>query len=80
MKCVTHLIYQGADIDMADCKAQTPLFVAVKNKHLDCVRALLELGANSNGNVQSLCTPLYIAAMDGFLEGVRVGAAVIVAF
>lgn len=65
-------MWHGAKVDIADIKAQTPLFVAIKNRHIDSVRALLEAGANANGNQNSLCSPAYIAAMDGFADGISV--------
>ena len=54
-------------------QAQTSLFVAVKNRHLRCVQLLLRHNANPNGDLSCLCTPLYVAAMDGNLEVVQVG-------
>lgn len=71
-ECVRHLLWHGARVDVADIKAQTPLFVATKNRHIDCVCALLEAGADPNGNQNSLCSPAYIAAMDGFADGISV--------
>ncbi len=53
-------------------QAQTSLFVAVKNRHLRCVQLLLHYGANPNGDLSCLCTPLYVAAMDGNLAAVQV--------
>jgi len=62
------LLEHGADVNVPDIKAQTPLTMAVKNRHLNCVHALLVAGANPNGDARSLCSPLYIAAMDGFKD------------
>jgi len=42
--------------------------MAVKNQHIQCVRALLVAGANANGDARSLCSPLYIAAMNGYKD------------
>jgi len=42
--------------------------MAVKNQHFNCVHALLVAGANPNGDARSLCSPLYIAAMNGYVE------------
>jgi ankyrin repeat protein len=44
--------------------------MAVKNRHFECVRALLNAGANPNGDERSLCSPLYIASMDGFTDAI----------
>lgn len=63
--CVELLVQHGADVNVPDIKAQTPLTMAVKNRHIKCVRALLVSGANPNGDARSLCSPLYIAAMNG---------------
>ena len=41
--CVRYLIEQGADVNVSDIKAQTALYVAVKNKHLNCVKLLLKV-------------------------------------
>ena len=52
-------------MNVVDIKGQTPLFVAVKNNHIGCVRILLNAGADPNGSKDCLCTPLYVAAMQG---------------
>jgi len=59
------LVHYGADVNVPDIKAQTPLTMAVKNRHIKCVLALLLAGANPNGDARSLCSPMYIAAMNG---------------
>jgi len=64
--CLEMLICHGADLDVPDIKAQTPLMMAVKNQHINCVSALLLAGANPNGDARSLCSPVYIAAMNGY--------------
>jgi microcompartment protein CcmK/EutM len=69
---VEYLVLQGSDVDLVDVKCQTSLYMAVKHKHLECIKILLRAGANPNGDLMSLCTPLYIAAMDGYYEGVMV--------
>ena len=60
------LIQHGADVNVPDIKAQTPLMMAVKNQHIKCVHTLLVAGANPNGDARSLCSPVYIAAMNGY--------------
>ncbi len=42
-ECVRYLVEQKADVNVSDIKAQTALYVAVKNKHLKCVRILLQV-------------------------------------
>ncbi len=66
------LIGHGADVNKSDIKAQTPLFVAIKKHHAGCVWRLLEAGANPEGDSQNLCTPIYVASMEGFYEGLKV--------
>ena len=66
------LLSYNAEIDISDIKAQTPLAAAVKNKHLGCVRHLVEAGANPDGDRQNLSSPLYLAAMMGDLAIVQV--------
>ncbi|KAI8500767.1 Ankyrin Repeat [Branchiostoma belcheri] len=65
------LVRNKAKLNFPDVKAQTPVLLAVKGRHVGCVRILLEAGANPNGWQNSLCTPLYQAALDGSLEIVR---------
>jgi len=66
--CLELLLQHGADVNVPDIKAQTPLTMAVKNQHIKCVHALLVAGANPNGDARSLCSPLYIAAMNGYKD------------
>ena len=56
-------------MDKVDVKAQTPLFVAMVNQHWECAEALLEAGADPNGNEKNLCTPLAVMAQRGYYEG-----------
>ena len=72
VECVRLLVHHGADVNLPDVKAQSPLMMAVKNRHIACVRELLLNGSNPNGDQNSLCSPLYIAAMDGFTEALQV--------
>jgi len=68
LDCLQLLVQYGADVNVPDIKAQTPLTMAVKNHHIKCVHALLIAGANANGDARSLCSPLYIAAMNGYKD------------
>ena len=63
------LLENGAQVDKVDVKAQTPLFVAMVNQHWECAEALLEAGADPNGNEKNLCTPLAVMAQRGYYEG-----------
>lgn len=68
---MAYLITQGAEVDLVDVKGQTALYVAVVNGHLECVRILLEAGANPNGSRHHRSTPLYHAARVGRLDVLR---------
>ena len=63
------MLENGAQVDKVDVKAQTPLFVAMVNQHWECAEALLEAGADPNGNEKNLCTPLAVMAQRGYYEG-----------
>ena len=60
------LLENDAQVDKADVKAQTPLFVAAVNQHWECAKILLEAGADPNGNEKNLCTPLAVMAQRGY--------------
>ena len=77
--CVVFLVKCGAEVNIPDVKGQTPLFVAVKNKHSQCVWYLLRAGADPNGNSHNICAPLYLAANDGYLEGIKVQCVLLLA-
>ena len=66
-------------MDKVDVKAQTPLFVAMVNQHWECAEALLEAGADPNGNEKNLCTPLAVMAQRGYYEGMYVRVTKVVA-
>ena len=69
---VDRLIRCGALLDKPDIKMRTALSVAVKRRHSACMHSLLNAGADPNGDAGCLTTPLYEAAMDGYLDGVKV--------
>lgn len=52
---------QGANIDILDAINETPLFKAIKHKHLDVVKLLTENGANLNWRAGRNNNPLYNA-------------------
>jgi len=68
---VTELLQQGAEVDVEDIKAQTPVFIALVNQHWDTAKVLLEHGANPNGSMRNLCSPLSILCQRGFHEGIQ---------
>ena len=60
-QCARHLIDAGADVDLADPKNVTPLFLAVDNLHFDTAKVLIGAGANPNKWDWQGRTPLYSA-------------------
>lgn len=47
------------------------MFTAVSGKHLDCVVALLNAGADPNGSQYNNCSPVLIAAREGDVDVLR---------
>ena len=43
-ECIAALVAAGADVNLCDVKAQTPLFSAIASNHLECARLLLQAG------------------------------------
>lgn len=70
-ECVKCLLLNGADVDIPDVKAQTPLLSALKGNHLQCAHELLNHGANPNGNLMHMTAPLYFVAMQGCYNGMK---------
>ncbi|CAM9973446.1 unnamed protein product, partial [Hapterophycus canaliculatus] len=62
----------AADLEAVTYEGFTPLHVAVQVKQPAVVRALIEAGANFNSRTPTGQTPLYTAAMRGYLDVVRV--------
>jgi ankyrin repeat protein len=74
-KVAAALMQQGAAVDGADNEGCTPLMRAVMKNHAEVARVVLDHGANPDVVVQTGDTPLYplfIAAMDGYDDVVRV--------
>ncbi|KAM9321275.1 ankyrin repeat and SOCS box protein 11 [Gastrophryne carolinensis] len=70
-ECAEMLVAYGADIDKEVQNSGTPLYLACAHQKTDCVRKLLELGANVNrGNF--LDTPLHAAARKSSEEIIKV--------
>ncbi len=61
LECARALIDGGANIDLADPKNVTPLFLSIDNFHFDVAKLLLEAGANPNKWDWLGRTPLYSA-------------------
>jgi ankyrin repeat protein len=56
----------GADVNKADVKGASPLFVAAQNGHLEVLRCLLQdFGADVNQATIGGTTPMMIAAQHG---------------
>jgi ankyrin repeat protein len=67
------LISQGGDMNVKDARyGRTPVFIAAKNGHVECIRVLHGLGANVNLCGSNGCSPVYIAAELGHVECTRV--------
>ncbi|RYP61448.1 hypothetical protein DL770_009789 [Monosporascus sp. CRB-9-2] len=70
MAIVKLLVKHGADIEAKNERA-TPLTKAAANGDLECVRYLVELGADVNVRGPQDTTPLMFAARGGYLSCVR---------
>ncbi|XP_072532715.1 ankyrin repeat and SOCS box protein 12a isoform X1 [Salminus brasiliensis] len=71
LRCLQLLLAHGAEVDSVDVKAQTPLFSAVCGRYLGCVLALLRAGADPNGNLRNVGSPVLTAAREGDAEILR---------
>eukprot|EP01084_Bolivina_argentea_P070597 128373_1 len=60
------------DIDKSDIKGFTALYVASQNNHTFIVKLLLQNGADTNPTNNRGAAPLWIAALHGHVEVVRV--------
>lgn len=69
--CVRLLLDFGAMIDSSDIKAQTPLFLALRNQHLEVARILLMHNASPDGDLANAATPLSHAAWHGQNEAIK---------
>ncbi|XP_040517032.1 ankyrin repeat and SOCS box protein 11 isoform X4 [Gallus gallus] len=66
-ECMEVLLAHGVDIDQEDLQYGTLLYVACMYQRTDCVKKLLELGANVNAG-KRLDTPLHAAARKSSAE------------
>nr|XP_009938945.1 PREDICTED: ankyrin repeat and SOCS box protein 11 isoform X2 [Opisthocomus hoazin] len=66
-ECMEILLAHEVDIDQEDLQHGTPLYVACTYQRTDCVKKLLELGANVNAG-KRLDTPLHAAARKSSVE------------
>ncbi|XP_008947150.1 PREDICTED: ankyrin repeat and SOCS box protein 11 isoform X2 [Merops nubicus] len=66
-ECMEILLAHEVDIDQEDLQHGTPLYVACTYQRIDCVKKLLELGANVNLG-KRLDTPLHAAARKSSVE------------
>jgi ankyrin repeat protein len=66
------LVLCGADIELTDAETnRTPLQIAVEDKHVETVTALLEAGADPDSEASTLSPPLIRAARLGYIEIVK---------
>ncbi|KAJ3300308.1 Glycerophosphocholine phosphodiesterase [Borealophlyctis nickersoniae] len=79
-KVVEVLLRKGANVDAENMDGETPLHVAARNGHVDCVKLLLGLSGNpvtwKKANVEATDrtlrrTPIFVAAIDGHVECVK---------
>ena len=63
------LLREGADVTTRDADGNTPLHLAALHGHTDCVRALLDRGADANATNNAAATPLIYGITD--IETVR---------
>nr|XP_012950924.2 ankyrin repeat and SOCS box protein 11 isoform X2 [Anas platyrhynchos] len=66
-ECMEVLLAHKVDIDQEDLQHGTPLYVACTYQRTDCVKKLLELGANVNAG-KRLDSPLHAAARKSSVE------------
>ncbi|MDI1226493.1 MAG: ankyrin repeat domain-containing protein [bacterium] len=59
------LVETGADADAADENGWTPLFWAIKNRHVKAVAELIIAGASINAESRNGLTPLSLAVKTG---------------
>jgi len=57
--------YLGGEANQANIKGETPCFLAAKNGHESCIRALIQLGAEPSQADNDGTTPCFIAAEGG---------------
>jgi len=70
---VRRLVESGIDVNVRASEGHTPLICAAAMGHVDCIRALLELGANRTLRTDADgMSALHIAARNGFTECVEV--------
>ncbi|MES2677258.1 MAG: ankyrin repeat domain-containing protein [Pseudomonadota bacterium] len=68
---VERLISQGFNVDQESRSGATPLYVALKNNHIDLAKRLIELGANINHQFENGENLLWLAIFDGHTEVVK---------
>lgn len=69
VKTVRLLIEKGVDVNAADVRGHTALYLAITEKRLETVRELIKSGGNVNAEEYgNKCTPLHLACMVGEKE------------
>ncbi|XP_030764080.1 ankyrin repeat domain-containing protein 29-like, partial [Sitophilus oryzae] len=69
---LTRILDSGkVHVDSRDKDGTTPLILAAANGHFDCIRELLDQGADPNIKRITGTTPLFFAAQGGYLDIVQ---------
>lgn len=58
-------VENGTDVDATDASGWTPLFWAVRNRHVKAVAELITLGADINAEARNGQTAIYVAVKAG---------------
>lgn len=69
---VETLIAEGADLDEADFRGNTPIYLAASKGHADVVEALAQAGADVDVDNSFGSTPLHVASRYGYVDVIRV--------
>jgi len=69
---VEKLIAEGADVNKADFRGNTPIYHAASKGHADVVEALAQAGADVDSENGFGSTPLHVASRGGHVDVIRV--------
>ena len=66
--CLRAILAQGGDPDISNANSLTPLVGAIEGGSLECVKILLEAGADVHHKIESGDTAMFMAAYHGMAE------------